>query len=547
MTNFRMKLRIAAIAATVFICCLSCVDVNNQIGGNLIPVNQTYNVFSAEAPIENVSMRMADSLSGYSSKRITIGALRDSEFGLTTRSCALTLVPLFVDKLDFGNNPKFKRMIFQVAKDTTCVEDPSQEAIFQNVNVYELARPIDNNKDSDCNTTIPHLEQRITRGRPVYNGRDSLTFYFSEDFGKRFLDIKSEDLKDIKTYFKKFPGIYIDMDTPRSEGGRINLFDLQIDYDSDYKYIKGNYAVLNYEAEYKGKLKDTSVVFLLGAYDFNDVDSLFTKTTTYPQYCLNYTGHETKSKAGKAEETISIEGGGGLKPFIQAKELKRVAENMIAATGNDPSKAIINKATIVFPFEFPDDYKEVDRFWPDYLSPTSRIVTDTTTIFSSLSDSSSSDENQGDINRSLCRYAPDITYHMQQILNIDESNTSARSTQQFNKGMYDVWFLIMAKEVTVTRQQTNSDLSEYYNYLAYQSYYGSMYGGYGGYGGYGYGNQYSNYYNYMMMAQYASANSSYESISVELDKDRFYRAHLNGPNASGAVPTLKLVFSIPHE
>lgn len=545
MTNFRMKLRIAAIAATAFICCLSCVDVNNQIGGNLVPNYQAYNIFTAEAPIEDVSMRMADSLSGYSSKRITIGALRDSEYGLTTRSCAITMVPLFVDKLDFGKDPKFKRMIFQVAKDTTCVENPTQEAIFQNVNVYELARPIDNNKDSDCNSTIPHLGERITRGRPVYNGSDSLTFYFSEEFGKKFLELKNDDVKDIKTYFKKFPGIYIDMDTPRGEGGRINLFKLQIGYNSDNAYITGNYAVLNYEAEYKGVRKDTTMVFLLGAYDFNDVDSLFTKTTTYPQYCLNYTGHETRSRAGKAEETISIEGGGGLKPFIAAKDLKHLAEDMIAATGNDPSKAVINKATIVFPFEFPEDYKEVDSFWPDYLSPTSRIVTDTTTIFSSLSDSSSSDENQGDINRSLCHYAPDITYHMQQILNIKEDDPNARSTKQFNKGMYDVWFLIMSKEVTVQRQQTNSDLSEYYNYLAYQSYYGSMYGGYGGYGGYG--NQYTNYYNYMMMAQYASANSSYESVSVELDKDRFYRASLNGPAGSGDVPTLKLVFSIPKE
>lgn len=544
MTNFKMKLRIAAIAATAFICCLSCVDVNNQIGGNLVPINQTYKVYTAEAPIENVSMRMADSLSGYSSKRITIGALRDSEYGLTTRSCALTLVPLFVDRLDLGKEPKFKRMIFQVAKDTTCVADPTQMAIFQNVNVYELARPIDSNKDSDCNSTIPHLDQRITRGRPVYNGSDSLTFYFSEDFGKKFLEIKDEDIKDIKTYFKKFPGIYIDMDTPKSDGGRINLFDLQVDYDSDYNYIKGNYAVLNYESEYRGERIDTSMVFLLGAYDFNDVDSLFTQTTTYPQYCLNYTGHETRSRAGKADETISIEGGGGLKPYIEAKELKRVAENMIAAAGNDPTKAVINKATIVLPFEFPDDYTDVDNFWPDYLSPTCRIVTDTTTYFSSLSDSSSSDENQGNINRSLAQYAPDITYHMQQILNINENNTSAKSTQQFNKGMYDVWFLIMANEVTVTRQETNSDLSEYYNYLAYQSYYGSMYGGYSSYG---YGNSYSNYYNYLMLAQYASANTSYESVSVEMDKDRFYRAHLNGPGGSGTGPTLKLVYSIPNE
>ena len=82
--------------------------------------------------------------------------------------------------------------------------------------------------------------------------------------------------------------------------------------------------------------------------------------------------------------------------------------------------------------------------------------------------------------------------------------------------------------------------------------YGYGYGGYGGYGygGYGYGGYggygYNNYYNYLMMAQYASASNSSTttSSSVELDKDRFYSAVLNGPGASDS-PKLKITFSAP--
>lgn len=540
-----MKLRIAAIAVSALFCCLSCVETNSQLGGNLVPINQTYKIYTAEAGLEEVYMRMADSLSGYSSKRITIGAIRDAEYGLTTRSCALTMVPVFVDTLDLGKNPKFKRMIFQVAKDTTSFSDPNQEAILQNINVYELSRPIDASKDYNCNSTVPHLDKRITEGRLIYDGGDSLSFNFSEEFAKRFLELKDSDVQDIDTYFKKFPGIFIDVDTPHNNGGRLDLFELQLGYNSDYDYITGNYAALEYQAEYDGELKDTSLLFLLGAYDFNDVDSLITNSSSsFPQYCLNFTGHQTRGLSGKATQEIKIEGGGGLKPFISAKYLKTLAENMIASTGNDPTKAVINKATIVLPFEFPSDYKDIDSYWPDYLSPTIRVVTDTTTAFSSLSDSSSEEEDPGSINRSLCYYAPDITYHMQQILSVNEKDASATKTKQFNKGMYDVWFLIMADEITVTKQSSDSDLSEYYNYLAYQSYYGSMYGGYSS--SYG-GDSYSNYYNYMMMAQYASQSSSYESASVEMDKDRYYRAALNGPTSKGSVPKLKLVFSIPNE
>ena len=80
---------------------------------------------------------------------------------------------------------------------------------------------------------------------------------------------------------------------------------------------------------------------------------------------------------------------------------------------------------------------------------------------------------------------------------------------------------------------------------AYQSYYSSMYGsGYGS--GYGYNSYYSNYYNYMMMAAYASQSATTTSYSYELDKDRYYKAVLRGPNSTtGPTPKLKVIYAIP--
>jgi hypothetical protein len=53
-----------------------------------------------------------------------------------------------------------------------------------------------------------------------------------------------------------------------------------------------------------------------------------------------------------------------------------------------------------------------------------------------------------------------------------------------------------------------------------------------------------------MMAQYASSmsNSSSSKTSVELDKDRYYRCSLNGPESSSDInqlPRLKVTFSAP--
>lgn len=553
--NFKMKTRLLVLAAAALCCLPSCIETNSTLGGNFVPVVETYTFHTAEIPIEDITMQMADNLSGYSNARVTVGAIREPEYGLTTRASAITLIPLFMDDLEIGENPVFKRFHFAIASDTTSVVSDTQQNILQNVHVYELSAPIDPSEDYDCNKPIAHGTTSISRGSPVYNGSDSLSFDFSEEFGKRFLSITSEDLEDIETYLKKFPGIYLETDEPDEEGGRINMFDVQLNYDKNYEVILGNFASLYYSAEFDGVRKDTTLNFWYGATDFFDLDSLFDAYTgTFPQYALNFTGQQTRERAGDAKDKIMIEGGGGLKPVISAMGLKRQVEEAIAQAGGNPKDAVINKASLVFPFDFPEDYRQMD-FWPYRLSPTCRFVLNDgeTTTYMGLTDSSSSDENQGDVDRSLLRYAPDITYHMQEILKIDETDTDKTSTRNLLAGNYDIWLLVMAQETETTVSSTSKEQQEMLNYLAYSSYYNGMYGGYGGYGGYGYGSGYGSYYNnyltYAMMAQQASLSYTSTSTSVELDIDRYYCAALRGPEAEGGdrVPTLKLTFALPNE
>ena len=547
--NFKMKTRFLALAAAL-ICCYSCIETNSTLGGNLVPVVETYTFHTAEIPLEGISTQMADNLSGYSDSRITIGAIREPEYGLTTRASAVPLIPMFQDKLDMGKNPIFKRFHFSASRDTTSFLDPSQENILQRVYVYEVDTELDPEVDYDINRPIPHGSKIISKGTPVFNGTDSLSFDFSEEFGKKYLQISQDDLKDIETYLAKFPGIYLETDVPSEDGGRINMLDVQMTYDKDYGYIMGNVATLNYSAEFDGVRKDTTVLFWYGATDFFQLDSLFEAYTgTFPQYALNYTGQQTRGRAGDAHESIAIEGGGGLKPVISALSLKHQVEQAIIKAGGNPKDAIINKASLIFPFEFPENYKEM-TFWPYRLSPTCRLVNDETTAYMGLTDASSSSENQGDVDRSLLRYAPDITYHMQEILKIDETATDKSSTKNLLSGNYDIWLLVMAQETQTTVSTASKEQQEMLNYLAYSSYYNGMYGGYGygGYGGYGsgYSSYYNNYLTYAMMAQQASMSQTSTSTTIELDTDRFYRAELCGP-ASANAPTLQVVFALPKQ
>lgn len=532
-------------AAAMF-SCYSCIDKSYLLGSDLLATDQQFDIFTAEFPLEEIYMKMADSLSGYSQTKVTIGAVRDKDFGLTKRGCALTLVP-FYDSLDFGKNAKFKSFHFTLQRDTISIPDESQRHILQSINVYELTDSL--GKAYDINTKVKHGTKRITKGVPVYNGsEDTLAFFFTKEFGEKYMGIGINDTKDMKTYTGKFPGIYLETDEPIGDGGRINLFKLQLQYNSSYYTITGNYASLAFSAEYDGVAKDTSFLFYFSPDAMYDVDSLiYNSRGSLPQYCLNVS--DTESSECRATDRILIEGGGGLKPVFSASEIRDKVIAEISKHGN-PEEAAINKATISLPFVFPDDHTKMSLY-PQILSPTCRIRTDNGLSFGGLTDSSDKGEDQGDVNRSLLKYAPDVTYHTQSILNLTDLSKMSN---------YDIWLLIMANEVQKSNksQAETDEMSDYYRAMMYSSYYNNMYNGYGygyggygyGYGGYGYGgygDYYSNYYSYALMQQYYNSTSSTETTTTELDNYRYYHGVLRGPEDPVAHPTFKITYSLPKD
>lgn len=541
--NRRVSGLLAASAAAI--CLASCVSVNSRLGEDYIATNQKYDIFTCDIDIDDIEMRQADSLSGLSLYRFTFGALRDELFGLTTRATTFTLVPL-MDSLDFGipGTQVFREFHFSAVSDSTSYNDDSQANILQKVNVYEIDKPV---SLTNNNPEISYTKKRITDGVPVYNGKDSLSFNFSKEFGEKFFGITQYDLDTISNYVKKFPGIYISTDEPSGNGGRINMFKLPLDVQDGYIY--GSTATLKFTADYKGKgTVDTSFVFYLGPtqiFDMKDVED--TTPSTYPQAAYDVCTHESKGMEGTASDVIYFEGGKGLKPVVKAASLRNKIIEEISKHG-DPNSIIVSKATITMPFDFPDDYTLLDKY-PKILSPTCRIVSDKNTVsFAGITDASVSTENQGNINRSLGLYSPDISHHIQEMVKLKDLDKIEN---------YDVWFLATREEViTESNGSSSSDMSDFYSQMAYASYYNDMYG-YGGYGGYGYGgygyggygSSYSNYYSYLMMAQmYSSANSGTQQTTQTLmDFHRYYKGILNGPASEGQKPRLSLTYAVPSE
>ena len=76
--NFKFISRVCRIAAigAILLGSASCIYVNEELGENLIPTDQKWDVFTPDPVVlENIQLQAADSLSAYSSERFTFGSI----------------------------------------------------------------------------------------------------------------------------------------------------------------------------------------------------------------------------------------------------------------------------------------------------------------------------------------------------------------------------------------------------------------------------------------------------------------------------------------
>lgn len=558
-----MNPRISLLFAAVLpLCATACVYVDTSLGQDFMPKEQQYEVHVAEFPISEINLKKLTGLSAYSSRRIVVGSLRDETFGLTTRSSAFTLVPAN-DTLNFGKNVRYRDYHISLNRDTVSVAQDNQAHIIQNIGVYSMRAA--GKKLDDTTVYIEDLKKsdftgtkRISKGVPVYSGSDSLSFSFTREFGEdelnRMLAKADGDglwvIDTIPTYTDLCPGIFLCCDDPVGIGGRLNFFDVGVQQSEGY--VTGSFAELKFTADYgERKNVDTSFVFLFGATKFPE------GTSVGNQYAFNVGDSEGKIPEGsqKSSDRIYVEGGSGVKPVFSAKEIRDSLFCVFERDNiSDIASIAVNKAELIIPYAKPEDFGILDHF-PTCLSLTCKIKgkKDDGTVyytFANLTDASIGAENHGQINRSLMRYSPDFAFHAQRLIRLEDPDEETLAN-------YDIWCFIVATEYTVTESETDS-MSDYYNQLYYYNYLNSMYGGYGGYGyggyggyGYGYGGYdgygYNNYYNMMYYSSLMNqSSSSTTSASEELDRDRYYLAHLTGPASSEKeLPRVKITYSVP--
>ena len=565
----------------------ACVDVNTDLGQNLAPREHRYEVFCENIPLRNIRVQRADSTYAYSNFRITVGAVKDEDFGLTVKSSAFTLVP--VDSiLNFGKDPEFEGFFLTMSRDSVSLPVGEDPRVAQTLRVYALNSncDINNSKEFLYTDDVKKIDQAllgaepITDYTPVYSGEDTLNIHFRSEFynalkakwlakatenenHEKVFKVDHFDSLNNSSYLKDFPGIYLTCDEPAaSNKGRFNLFQLKLAVNTSTYVISGNYAELRFKAKYGANetLKDTSFIFLFGPQSIPTdaanlpIQEAFNGIVHTPLRELRALDGMTLAADGKsytAGTKIYVEGGAGLRPVISSKEIRESLFARFAAHNiKDVSKVIVDRASVAFSFQEPANFDLLDQypsiFAPMHISRYSvkdRVYGETQTIayldFPPITDAGVSAEDQGEVDRSNLEYSPDISFHTQHLLKLKDPTDDDLSKQ-------DIWMFIKAPETIVTQAVSNAD-ADYYNQLMYYSYLNSMYGGYGSYSGYGY-NNYNSYYN--MMYYYSMMNSSSgstSSVQYMADPARYYNAVLCGPDDAENHPVLRVVYSVPKD
>ncbi|MBR5736831.1 MAG: hypothetical protein IKX60_08600 [Bacteroidales bacterium] len=481
----------------------SCIETNYTLGDSLVPTSNNLYVETASVDLK-VGMKSADDIQS-SSYYYDVGTIVSEEFGLTKVDLAATITPSDTG-INFGTDPRFIDAYIMLIRENVKTFTTGQDNITQNLYVYPMAHAMDSTMVT-CTSISDKDYIHTPVGKALLTSKDTVIIQLDESWARSLMSSTRAELDSMELFIKNHYGLYFTTDDPieGTVGGRLNNF----------KTVSVKLGVSSRNK--KGILRDTTITF--------DVGSVYHGLSTQ---VFKHSSKALEVGPDNNEEVLYYEGLAGIKPFIDAGILKNSIEAWAAENNVDLTKILITRATFELPFEFPDDYRTVDNYYPQGLYPAVYSVdsTDNVKRYTLLGSIYDDTYDKGDINRSLYCYRPDVTYYIHSIINkeklIEEDN---------------IWLIAPFEYVQTT---SSSSSNSYYNPYMYNSYY-NPYSYYGGYGYYGY-NSYNNYYNnmYYYDALYSAATTSSETYYY-VDYMNYAIGRING-NGAERHPKLNLTY-----
>lgn len=378
----------------------SCITTDPTLGTGIVPSNQDISLHTVTLDLP-VGMKMADSLQSSISKSATVGAIRSATFGLLHSDAAMSITA-GTDSIVWGLNPSVRSISLSFSLDSALVLNASQRHIPQNFYIHQLKVPLDSttiyNNSLSTDDYDPFL---LTEGGLVYSGSESYTVSLKKEFGERFFSYPMATLDSAELFMKEFYGLYVRCDDPEEgmNGGRLNIFDLSS-------------SRITLEFEYddeEGNRKSSSAYFNLGDH-----------------YTVNvYTAGSRELEKADPADGLYMEGLCGIKPHIDARQLRKTVADWVASEGFPLEDLLIAKATFVFPFEYHGDRTEFDNF-SSSLFPCRRKEANNQLIYSPIEEIQDGDLEVGKIDRSHLWYRSNLSFYLQDLIKEDPASITAK-------------------------------------------------------------------------------------------------------------------------
>lgn len=372
----------------------SCIETDRTTGSALIPGDHILevNTIGFDLPVQ---MKLADSLQSVYSGALIIGSNKDLDLGTMRASTAFRFRPA-TQKHDFGESPLAKSFKMYLTIDNKTFFREEDRFIPQNFNVFKLIKDLDSTVAYSNSITDSYYQpQPLNTGGNVFFGGDTLVIDISLDYAQELVTATQEERDSLAFFNKKFKGLYMTAsDKPGSlEGGRINsLAPSSLYFLMTYRHVDS-----------KNNINKDSVI----AYYVSD-----------EEIHINRFEHSSKHlESTNPQDKIFMEGFAGVKPYIDFNQVKQNLTNWATQNNIDLGKLIIAKAEIRLPFEYPQDYLELN-YYPSQLFICTREGKDTIgsrVLYEPLEDLSYYTSN-GSINRSLKYYSLDISSYLQKVL-----------------------------------------------------------------------------------------------------------------------------------
>lgn len=404
-TKMSNRLTTVAVSILSFIAVFSCVKNDRTLGQQFISEDYVLSVDSTSFDIP-FRQRVHDTIQSVSYSKVMFGYITDDLYGTTVVDGASVVVPVS-DSSYLGVNPKYVDAYLTLTVDSTVVYTRGNNAIPQNIYLYELIKDVagdstmyyNNSITPDCLSSDP-----ISIGSPMLFGTGNVKIGLTRDFGEKLLATSPAEFKDITLFLDRVFGIYVKTDKPDKHvvGGRLNYMSLST------SVITVEYLMNDPEKGIKDK--DTTVNFVFG-YSF-----------ALNQFSAGSRHLETEHPS----DVLYLDGLSGVKPVIPGLELKDLvdkwADGVCLKEECDKGSILISQAKLILPYDIPDDFEMFEKEHPAKIFPFTTNVgaADTTVRMEPLSGILAA--AGGYMDRSHEYYYCDISSHIQELIHKDRGD-----------------------------------------------------------------------------------------------------------------------------